>query len=363
MKKVKIDPTHIDFSSLREVVDILLKGGLVVLPTETVYGIGAVYGNKQAEERLCKVKEGWTFEKSFSISVESVDTALSFFSVLPPYGFRLIEKFWPGPLTIVFYDKDGSKTLGIRVSSHKVLNAILKEVKVPLYLPSASINGKKEAVCAGEAEDVFKGKVDLIVDSGPSFFRKASTVIDLTYNPFKVLREGVIPSLEIERVFYQKRILFVCTGNTCRSPMAEYLFRKYFFEKFPFLREKFEIISRGIASLEGGVISSLVAELLSQREGIDAWEHRTKRLTERDILSSDLIFVMEKGHREYILDMVPTAEPRVFLLGKFLFLDEVGEEIPDPIGMPHEGLERVYELIKGAVKELIEWIGYEDSIS
>lgn len=351
MKKISILPEDIDYSLIREVKEVILKGGIVALPTETVYGLAVLATDKTAVEKLYGVKKRVP-SKPFTLQFPDVEEALAQFSILPPYGYRLIEKLWPGPLTIIFYSSKGEK-IGVRVSSHKILRLILKEVGQPVYLPSANISGEKETLSAEEVEKIFDNKIDLIVDGGKPLYGKSSTVVDLTYHPFKIVREGVVSSRQIVDTYIKKRLVFVCTGNTCRSVIAEYLLKKYLAEYDYYLGERYEIISRGISAPEGTPATGQIVELLRE-EGIEI-NHRAKRLDRYSILSADLIFTMEERQKEYILQIEPTAESRVFLLKKFL-PQKLQQDIPDPIGKPKEEYRKVFELIKMAILELREWL-------
>lgn len=354
MKKITVDPTNIEGALIREVASVIKSGGIVALPTETVYGLAASTSIKGAVERLYAIKKR-TPDKPFTLALDSVEKVMyDYFSVLPPFGFRLIEKFWPGPLTIIYYSRHNEK-VGIRVPSHVVISEILKEVNGPVYLPSANISGEKEAVSAAEVDRAFGNTIDLIVDGGNSLYAKPSTVIDLTYHPFKILREGVVTEREVIDVFIRKRILFICTGNTCRSPLAQFLFKKYLEEAKPYLKNRYEIISRGVASLEGMPASAYVVSILKENDNIDARNFTSKRLDRRTLLSSDLIFTMEDAQSQYILNLEPSAENRVFNLKKFLPPD-LEKDISDPMGKSYDVYQEVYSLIKQAILELKDWL-------
>lgn len=351
MKKIVLSQDKIEPEKLEEIKKIFFKGGIVALPTETVYGLGVLASCKEAVERLYEVKRR-DRNKPFSLCVANKKEALDLFSLLPPYGFRLAERFWPGPLTIVFYEKKGEKKIGVRVPAHKTLVEILKELKEPICLPSANISGEKEAVTSWQVEEIFSEDIDLLVEAEPPQYNKASTVVDLTFHPFKILREGVIPQKEIIETFIRKRILFVCTGNTCRSPLAQFLLKKYLSQIVPFFEKRYEILSCGIIASEGASLSEEIKKILKEYENLEA-EHFARKIDKEILLSSDLIFVMEKKHKEFITNLEPLLESRVFLLGKFLPQEQ---EIPDPIGKPFEFHLEVYNLIKEAILELREWL-------
>jgi len=351
MKKIVLSQDKIEPEKLEEIKKTFLEGGIVALPTETVYGLGVLASCREAVERLYKIKRR-NRTKPFSLCVANKEEGVSLFSLLPPYGFRLIEKFWPGPLTLVFYSRNGDKKIGVRVPYHKTLSKILEELKEPINLCSANISGGKEATTSYEVEKIFSEDIDLLVEAEPPRYNKASTVVDLTFYPFKILREGVIPQKEIIETFIRKRILFVCTGNTCRSPLAQILLKKYLSQIASFFDKRYEILSCGIVASDGASLSEEVKKILKEYEDLNT-EHFARRIDKEILLSSDLIFVMEKRHKEFIINLEPLVESRVFLLGKFLPQEQ---EIPDPIGKPFEFHLKVYNLIKEAILELREWL-------
>lgn len=353
-KKVFIDPNDIDASLIKAVAEVCLGGGIVALPTETVYGLAACAHDPAVVEKLRAIKNR-PAGKPFAYAVSDKNNAINnYLSTLTPFGYRLIEKFWPGPLTIIYYSKE-DEIIGVRVPAHPVAREILKAIGKKVFLPSANVSGEKEAVTAQEVEAALSGKINLVVDSGSLTYNKASTVIDLTYRPFKILREGVVSEREIIDVFIKKRILFVCTGNTCRSPMAQFLFKKYFLEAKPYFSDRFEIISRGVSAYEGARISSPAASILRENEDIDTTSFRSKKIDRQTLLSSDLIFTMEAGQNAHILNMEPTIKGRMFPLVKFI-TPEPEADIPDPIGKSYEDYEKVYSLIKKAIMELKNWL-------
>ena len=354
MKKIYIDPDNIDQSLIKEAVDTLSKGGIVAMPTETVYGLGALADNLIAVEKLYAIKKR-SKDKPFSLAIDSVGRAVrNYFDIFPPFGYRLIEKFWPGPLTIIYYTQDGKK-IGIRVPAHAVALEILKELRNAICIPSANLSGDIEAVNASRVENTFNGIIDLIVDSGECAYSQSSTVVDLTQKPFKVLRAGVISEEDIAKIFIKKRILFVCTGNSCRSPMAQFMLEKYLRPERLYFEDRYEIISRGVSAFENSMAAHNIVDILKEKEDLDILGFSSKRLDRYMVLSSDLIFTMEDAQSKYILKFEPSVEGRLFNLKKFLPFS-LEKDIPDPIGKSRAVYEEVYSLIKEAVLELKDWV-------
>ena len=180
----------------RTAAAVLGRGGVVIFPTETVYGLAADPAKARAIRRLQKMK-GRSASKSITLQVARVSQALKL--VKPDGRFRrCAQKFWPGPLTIVAPARSGGK-IGIRIPRHRAALEILEAYGRPIAVTSANPSGNAELWRRAELENFFKGKVDLILWER-SRRRLASTVVDIGPEGVRVLREGRISEKEIQRV-------------------------------------------------------------------------------------------------------------------------------------------------------------------
>ncbi|MBI4343096.1 MAG: threonylcarbamoyl-AMP synthase [Candidatus Omnitrophica bacterium] len=184
-----------DPAALAEAAAIVRRGGLVAFPTETVYGLGADATNPKAIERLNQVK-GRPPEKPYSLHLYAPEQMRPYVSAVPVAATRLIERFWPGPLTIVMPSKDG-KTVGFRLPDHPVAQAFLKACAVPVAAPSANRSGSPPPTDASEVAAALDGAIDCILDGGPTRLGRESTVVEVVGNRIEIRREGAISSAAI----------------------------------------------------------------------------------------------------------------------------------------------------------------------
>ena len=198
----------IDFGLIHEAAQVLLSGGLVVFPTETVYGLGALAGDASAVARLYRVK-GRPATNPLIVHVASIDAARELAGEgWNPWAEALAQRFWPGPLTLVlpraFGLADavtaGGPTMAVRVPDHPVALALLQACGKPVVAPSANTSGRLSPTLAAHVEQDLGDSVDLILDGGPCRAGVESTVIDLTVNPPRVLRPGPIAPALLEAV-------------------------------------------------------------------------------------------------------------------------------------------------------------------
>jgi len=194
-------------SAVHEAAQILARGGLVAFPTETVYGLGADAGNGEAVARLYAAKGRPTFNP---LIVHVPDRAAAGrLARFDPDADKLAQAFWPGPLTLVLQKSEdcaacelataGLGTIAVRVPSHRVARDLLAAFRKPIVAPSANRSGHVSPTTARHVLDDLSGKVDLILDAGPTVVGLESTIVACGGTP-TLLRPGGVPRKEIERV-------------------------------------------------------------------------------------------------------------------------------------------------------------------
>lgn len=201
---LKIDPENPDGQAMAEAVGILKSGGVIAFPTETFYGIGANAGNEKAVERIFLIKER-SFKNPIPVIIGNRAGIEKLVSTLPETGRRLMEEYWPGPLTLVFRASSavsskvtaGTGKIGIRLSSNLLATELAKGLSGALTATSANLSGQREASSADEVIENLGESVDAVVDGGRTPGGKGSTIVDITVDPAVILREGVIPSVKI----------------------------------------------------------------------------------------------------------------------------------------------------------------------
>jgi len=351
-KILTVDPYFPELDHIAQAAKVIRQGGLVIFPTDTVYGIGADYANVKAIRRLREVKKR-SDNKPFAVLIPKKEFVDLLTDSLDIGFYKLIDEFWPGPLTVVVKGKEDRLTIGVRMPNNVVAINLIKQAQCVLAAPSANFEGHPAPVSCEEALRDLDGLVDLAIDGGAVTVGQSSTVVDISASGRRIVRPGPIAEADIDRVIKEKVVLFVCTGNSCRSVMAEYLMRKMLRE-----RKDVRVVSAGTGAFVSLGASVETLEVL-RKEGIDAGMHRSQPVNRTMLKKADIILVMTQNHRRLVLDYCPMVEKRVYLLKEFAktvgpdgnFLD-----ILDPIGKPKEVYEECLWTIKDAVQKVVKLV-------
>lgn len=340
-------------------VQALAEGKLVGLPTETVYGLAALATDAAAVDRLLAAKNR-PARQPLALAVKSADDALDYAPNLSPLGRRLARRCWPGPLTLVVPDRHPESLLtrlpgsvraavlhedaiGLRVPAHAAVIDIMKMLAGPLVLTSANRSGAADAVTAEQVVTALGDTVQLVINDGPAQLGQPSTVVRVHDNQFSVLRQGVMPEQTLRRLS-ALMVLLVCTGNTCRSPMAEAICRKLLAERLGCgveqLTERGVIVaSAGLAAMGGSRASPEAVTVLAQC-GLPLDQHESQPVTEQLVRQADHIWTMTRAHRQMLIAEWPEAAARTETLSR----DQI--DIADPIGGPVEYYRKCAEQIQ-----------------
>lgn len=368
-ERIDIDPHAPDEASVRRAAEALAAGALVVIPTETVYGIAANAAISESVRRLRAIK-GRSASQPFTVHIGRREDYAAFVGDdVSAVGRRFVRKAWPGPLTLIFPVKNPGRaeahdrlseegraaayvdhSVGIRWPDHRAVNDILVAAGVPIVASSANRTGEPPPLRPEELGRVLRDQVDLIVDAGPTRYRKGSTVVRLNGTGYRVVRSGVYDERTLARLS-TVNILFVCTGNTCRSPMAAGLFSRMAAERMGC--DAAELADRGVIVGSAGSFgfngssASDHAVDLCHRRGADIGDHRSRSLEPELINPADHIFAMTRSHLEAVLAMAPDAASRTTLL-------DPNGDIGDPIGGTLDVYEGVADRIQTALEGRID---------
>ena len=221
-KIINIDKDNIDGEALKEAGQIIRDGGLVAFPTETVYGLGANALDAQAAMKVYAAK-GRPSDNPLIAHICDIEMLKPLVKKIPPVAEKLMDAFWPGPLTLIFEKSDivpkgttgGLDTVAIRFPNHPIASRLIKEAGTSIAAPSANLSGKPSPTLGEHVIDDLDGRIDMIIDGGMVGMGLESTIIDVTVDPPLVLRPGfityemakkVVSNLEIDQAILKKPV-------------------------------------------------------------------------------------------------------------------------------------------------------------
>lgn len=231
---IEIDSRNIDKNKLGVAARALREGKIVAFPTETVYGLGANALNSTAVEKIFKAK-GRPSDNPLIVHIADKEKLYELTEDIPEKAAILMDKLWPGPLTLVFRKGSiippiitaGLNTVAVRMPEHPVARELIRLAEIPVAAPSANVSGKPSTTTAKHVLDDLDGKIEIVVDAGSSRVGLESTVLDVTVDPPMLLRPGGITPKQIEDIIghidIDKTILGkVSLENVPKSPGMKY---------------------------------------------------------------------------------------------------------------------------------------------
>lgn len=204
---------------IEEAAQIIRAGGLVAVPTETVYGLAGNGLNEKAVSEIYEVK-GRPAVKPLSLMVPDESAMELYCEDVPPQAHALAKRFWPGPLTIVLKAKPeipsivlaGGTTVGLRCPDHPLTLSLLKSCGLPLAAPSANPSGEPSPKTAEQVLGYFDGRIDAVIDGGPCGLGRESTLIDMSRTPYKILREAALHEETVAEALAENLTVIGITG-------------------------------------------------------------------------------------------------------------------------------------------------------
>ena len=339
---------------VQEAVEALAAGGLVALPTETVYGLAARADDPAALTRLAELK-GRDPARAFTWHLDEGAALLGSGARPQAVLRRLAGRYWPGPVTLVVQPpvdprdrlreiaKDG--WIGARVPAHEGTRQVLAACDFPVVASSANTSGEAPLLTAADVAAAFADDLALVLDGGAARLGEASAVLAVGPGRFEVLREGVVDAEDLRRTA-GRSLLFVCTGNTCRSPMAETLARDLLARRLEAdpAAFGFTVGSAGVSAGNGAPASEQAVEVMAAR-GLDLGGHGSRTARADLVAGADHVYCLTSAHRDLLVHALPPGAAEHVEL-----LDPDGRDVPDPFGAPVP----VYAACAEAMLEMLE---------
>ena len=335
--------------AVQRAAELLRRGGLVIFPTETVYGVAASAACRRGVEKLRLIKQRRD-DQPFTVHVPDADAFERYVDLdAQPVLRRLMRKTVPGPITFIVDVEERTiesklkelglsmgdstrlyhrQTIGLRCPAHPVAKELLSAVAEPIVASSANTAADEPPTDADAAMRRLGEQADLILDGGPCRFAKSSTIVRVQGPDLSVLRPGVYDERYMQKLLRQT-LLFVCSGNTCRSPMAEALARHRLAERLNVKPQKLDethhqVLSAGAFAMGGANMTPEAAEALGQL-GVRVGAHAARALSVEMINEADAIYCMTDAHCQAVASLAPGASEKTVRL-------DPDADIDDPIG-------------------------------
>lgn len=354
---------------IHQAVHLLAEGELVAFPTETVYAVAAHSLRPSGIQKLRETLNGHP-DQQCSLVVKGLQEALDYAPAMSPLAQRMGRRCWPGPVAFRIPTVEQGSLLSalpqetrtavacaghlqFRVPAHEIVQHIMMLTPAPLVTRPENSSSSNHWVTGAEVAEALGDRVSLIIEAGNSRYAGPASVVRVSENSWQLEEAGVVGESTLGRMACET-FLFVCTGNTCRSPLAEGAFRKLMADRLKCSEE--ELSQRGYIAASAGISAIVGAPAavesvdVARKYAVDLTGHSSQPLTDRLIEQADHVFTMTRSHWESVVSTWPDAAARVRVLAPS------GEDIADPIGGGPDEYAAAWEQIEKSVRSIVNSI-------